>query len=306
MSFQDIHGALGCLTNGGKRFTSLDSGTLFVVATPIGNLEDLTPRARQILSDVDLIAAEDTRHTGRLLSHFGIKSRQISLHEHNEPAACRRLLSALKDGKSVALVSDAGTPLISDPGYRLVKAAHAECVPVSPVPGASAVTAALSVAGLPTDKYCFEGFLPSKAAARKKRVEALRDESRTLVLYESVHRIEDTIRCLNDVMGSERRAFVGRELSKVHEQCVSTTLGDIHDRIAEGQIPLKGEFVVAIEANPQPDTETATIGLDRLIAEVAAAMPASAAADLLASLTGRRRNEIYRRVLAQRDAMSDS
>jgi 16S rRNA (cytidine1402-2'-O)-methyltransferase len=137
----------------------LDSGTLFVVATPIGNREDLTPRARQILDDVDLVAAEDTRHTGRLLSHFGIKTRQIALHDHNEETVVPKLLIALSEGKSIALVSDAGTPLISDPGYRLVCAAHDAGAPVSPVPGASAVTAALSVAGLPTDRFCFEGFL---------------------------------------------------------------------------------------------------------------------------------------------------
>ncbi|MEE8078591.1 MAG: 16S rRNA (cytidine(1402)-2'-O)-methyltransferase, partial [Pseudomonadales bacterium] len=159
----------------------MDSGTLFVVATPIGNLEDLTPRARQILNDVDLVAAEDTRHTGRLLSHFGINTRQIALHDHNEGIAVPKLLSALRDGKSVALVSDAGTPLISDPGYRLVCAAHDAGVPISPIPGASAVTAALSVAALPTDRFCFEGFLPSKKTARVNRLRELRDETRTIL-----------------------------------------------------------------------------------------------------------------------------
>ncbi len=280
----------------------MDSGTLFVVATPIGNREDLTPRARQILNDVDLVAAEDTRHTGRLLSHFGIKTRQIALHDHNEETAVPKLLLALREGKSIALVSDAGTPLISDPGYRLVCAAHDAGAPISPVPGASAVTAALSVAGLPTDKFCFEGFLTNKKTARVNRLRELRDESRSIVFFESVHRIKATIGDLCDVFGIERRAFVGRELSKLHEQCVAARLGEIRDMIDDGQIPNKGEFVLVVQGNRDVDDETATISIDRLIAEVAAVMPTNQAADLISSLSGRRRNEIYRLLLAQRDS----
>jgi 16S rRNA (cytidine1402-2'-O)-methyltransferase len=279
----------------------LDSGTLYVVATPIGNREDLSPRARQILDDVDLIAAEDTRHTGRLLSHFGIKTRQIALHEHNEETVVVKLLSALKEGKSVALVSDAGTPLVSDPGYRLVRSAHDADVPISPVPGASAVTAALSVAGLPTDRFCFEGFLPNKKPARIKRLRELCDEMRTIVFYESVHRIKATIKDLNEVLGSGRNAFVGRELSKMHEQCVSSTLGELQHMIGDGQIPSKGEFVLVVEGNRNTGADTSTIKIDRLIAEIAAVLPANQAVDLVSSLSGRRRNEIYRLMLAQRD-----
>jgi len=278
----------------------LDSGTLFVVATPIGNREDLTPRARRILGDVDLIAAEDTRHTGRLLSHFGIKTRQIALHDHNEEVTVPKLISALKEGKSVALVSDAGTPLISDPGYRVVCAAHAEKIPVSPVPGASAVTAALSVAGLATDRFCFEGFLPNKKVARMNRLRKLCDETRTIVFYESVHRIKDTLKDLGEVLGAERNAFVGRELSKLHEQCVSATLGDLQNMMADGQIATKGEFVLVVEGNRNPDTAVATINISQLIAEISAALPANQAVDLVSSLSGRRRNEIYRLMLAQR------
>lgn len=278
----------------------MDSGTLFVVATPIGNREDLTPRARRILGDVDLIAAEDTRHTGRLLSHFGINTRQIALHDHNEEVTVPKLISALKEGKSVALVSDAGTPLISDPGYRVVRAAHAEKIPVSPVPGASAVTAALSVAGLATDRYCFEGFLPNKKVARINRLRKLCDETRTIVFYESVHRIKDTLKDLDEVLGAGRNAFIGRELSKLHEQCVSATLGDLRVMIADGQIATKGEFVLVVEGNRNPDTEVATINISQLIAEISAALPANQAVDLVSSLSGRRRNEIYRLMLAQR------
>ncbi|MEE8538368.1 MAG: 16S rRNA (cytidine(1402)-2'-O)-methyltransferase, partial [Woeseiaceae bacterium] len=224
----------------------MDSGTLFVVATPIGNREDLTPRARRILGDVDLIAAEDTRHTGRLLSHFGINTRQIALHDHNEEVTVPKLISALKEGKSIALVSDAGTPLISDPGYRVVCAAHAEKIPVSPVPGASAVTAALSVAGLATDRFCFEGFLPNKKVARMNKLRKLCDETRTIVFYESVHRIKEMLKDLDEVLGAGRNAFIGRELSKLHEQCVSATLGDLQDMLADGQIAMKGEFVLVV------------------------------------------------------------
>jgi 16S rRNA (cytidine1402-2'-O)-methyltransferase len=284
----------------------LNSGTLFVVATPIGNREDLTPRARRILGDVDLIAAEDTRHTGRLLSHFGINTRQIALHDHNEEVTVPKLISALKEGKSIALVSDAGTPLISDPGYRVVCAAHAEKIPVSPVPGASAVTAALSVAGLATDRFCFEGFLPNKKVARINRLRKLCDETRTIVFYESVHRIKETLKDLDEVLGAGRNAFIGRELSKLHEQCVSATLGDLQDMLADGQIATKGEFVLVVEGNRNPDTAVATINISQLIAEISAALPATQAVDLVSSLSGRRRNEIYRLMLAQRGEDDDA
>ena len=279
----------------------MDSGTLFVVATPIGNREDLSPRARQILNDVDLVAAEDTRRTGRLLSHFGINKRQITLHDHNEASAVPKLLVAIKEGKSVALVSDAGTPLISDPGYRLVCAVHDAGATVSPVPGASAVTAAMSVSGLPTDRFCFEGFLPNKKSARVKRIRELEGDTRSIVFFESVHRIKAAVTDLCEVLGAERCAFVGRELSKMHEQCVSSTLGNIEDMVENGQIPTKGEFVLVVEGNRNVESEVTAIDIDRLIAEISAVLPVNQAADLVASLSGRRRNEIYRLMLAQRE-----
>ena len=189
------------------------SGTLYIVATPIGNLDDLTPRARQTLADVDLIAAEDTRHTGRLLSHFGVKTPQKALHDHNESKLVPVLIEELLRGKNVALVSDAGTPLVSDPGYRLVVVAHENGIAVSPIPGASAVTAALSAAGLPTDRFCFEGFVPSKRTARQAWLRMLVAETRTIVFFESVHRIRESFSDMLDVFGGDRRAFVGREIS---------------------------------------------------------------------------------------------
>ena len=285
------------LNEGYKRLTK---GTLFVVATPIGHLDDLSPRAKQVLQEVDLIAAEDTRHTGRLLSHFGIKTRQMAVHEHNEEKLVSRLIGKLQDGQSIALVSDAGTPLVSDPGYRLLRAAHEHGIHVSPVPGASAVIAALSVAGLPTDRFCFEGFLPAKKSARQSRLQELAEESRTIVCFESVHRIGE---CLNDLMaafGPERHAFIGRELTKMHEQCVSGTLLELKRMAEDGQISLKGEFVLALEGRRATETSTVKIDLNQLLRELTPVLPGSQAVDIVASLTGRGRNEVYRLMLEQR------
>jgi 16S rRNA (cytidine1402-2'-O)-methyltransferase len=235
----------------GKKVVRQMSGKLFVVATPIGNLEDLTPRAAQTLAEVDLIAAEDTRHTGRLLSHIGVKTRLLALHDHNEEKMVGGLIAALESGQSVALVSDAGTPLVSDPGYRLVRAANESGITISPVPGACAVTAALSVAGLPTDRFCFEGFLPAKKAARRNALDALNNEARTLVFYESVHRIADVLDDMCRAFGEGRPAFIGRELTKMHEQCVRATLGSLRDKVDDGSIPGKGEFVIVVAGSDE-------------------------------------------------------
>ncbi len=271
------------------------SGALFIVATPIGNLEDLTPRARQTLGEVSLIAAEDTRHTGRLLMSIGVKSRLIALHDHNEEKVLGKLIRALQQGDSVALVSDAGTPLVSDPGFRLVREAHLNNIKVSPIPGASAVTAALSAAGIPTDRFCFEGFLPSKQAARRARLAELASEPRTMVFYESVHRIAECVHDLVDAFGEARPAFVGRELSKMHEQCVQEALGELDRRIADGRIVGKGEFVLvvagaSIEAGSGHEA-------DRLLLELLPHMPAKEAAKVASRLTGLKKNALYERLL---------
>jgi 16S rRNA (cytidine1402-2'-O)-methyltransferase len=271
------------------------SGTLFIVATPIGNLEDLSPRARQTLADVDLIAAEDTRHTGRLLSHFGVKTRLLALHDHNEADRAAVLIDELQTGKSVALVSDAGTPLISDPGYRLVKAAHEAGITVSPIPGPSALITALCVAGLPTDRFCFEGFLPAKSKARRDMLAALCDEQRTMVFYESVHRITD---CLDDmvrVFGPERPAFLGRELSKLHEQVRLATLADLQKAVVGGEITQKGELVVVVAGTNE--TSSSSLDVDRLLAELAGKLPGKDVAKILARATGLKRNALYARLL---------
>lgn len=271
------------------------SGTLYIVATPIGNLEDLTPRARRILADVDLIAAEDTRHTGRLLSHIGAKTPQTPLHDHNETGAVAKLLARLEAGDSVALVSDAGTPLVSDPGYRVVRDALAAGITVVPVPGPSAVLAALAVAGLPTDRFAFEGFLPAKKSARLKSLRGMANEHRTLVFFESVHRICECVGDMMTAFGPDRRAFVGRELTKLHEQCAAATLGELNTWLDDGTIVRKGEFVIIVAGTDQ--VPESSIDADRLLVELAGRLPGSEVAAIAARVTGERKNVLYKRLL---------
>jgi len=271
------------------------SGTLYVVATPIGNLEDLTPRARQTLADVNLIAAEDTRHTGRLLMHIGCKTRLLALHDHNEEKVVGGIIKMLLDGDSVALVSDAGTPLVSDPGFRLVREAHNTSITVSPIPGASAVTAALSSAGIATDRFCFEGFLPSKQAARKSRLESLASEQRTLVFYESVHRVAACIVDMVAILGEDRQAFIGRELTKLHEQCVQETLGELQRLIEDESIVGKGEFVIVVAGSAEP--QDSPLEIDRLLWALSSHLSAKDAARVAAEATGEKRNALYDRLL---------
>ncbi|MCG8370109.1 MAG: 16S rRNA (cytidine(1402)-2'-O)-methyltransferase [Proteobacteria bacterium] len=271
------------------------SGTLFVVATPIGNLDDLTPRARQTLASVDLVAAEDTRRTGRLLSTIGAKPALTALHDHNEDRASGEIIEALMNGREVALVSDAGTPLVSDPGFRLVRAAHDRGIAVVPVPGVSAVTAALSAAGLPTDRFCFEGFPPSRATARRKWLAALVNETRSIVLYESVHRIGACLADLVDAFGANRMAFVGRELTKLHEQCVRAPLGELHAGLSSGEIVGKGEFVLVVAGSKSE--ATAPVDADRMLALLGEKLGAKDAARITAELTGLKKNALYERVL---------
>jgi 16S rRNA (cytidine1402-2'-O)-methyltransferase len=295
MSVDSRHICFGIHLNFQKGNLSFMSGTLFIVATPIGNLDDLTPRARKTLAEVDLIAAEDTRHTGRLLSHLGIKTRQLALHDHNEEQAAAVVIEQLAAGKSVALVSDAGTPLVSDPGYRLVQAAHQNEFVVSPIAGASAVTAALSAAGLPTDRFCFEGFLPAKKAARRNALVELANETRTLVFYESVHRINEMMQDLADILGKDRPAFIGRELTKLHEQCVQESIATLAGQITNGSIVSKGEFVVIVAGAEKK--EESSIDVDRLLHELLECMSAKDAASVAARATGNKRNAMYKRLL---------
>ena len=283
----------------------METGTLFVVATPIGNRDDLSPRARQVLSEVDLVAAEDTRHTGRLLSHFGIKTPLLALHEHNEEGRSEELIGRLGEGRNVALVSDAGTPLVSDPGYRLVAGAHAAGIPVSPVPGPSAVVSALSVAGLPTDRFAFEGFLPARADARRSFLRDRVNEPRTMVFLESVHKVKASLPDLADILGADRPGFIGRELTKLHEQCVHDSLGKLAARLESGQIAAKGEFVIVVGGAAGQAQGTTEIAVDDLLRELMPLLPGSQAVDIATRLTNSRRNEVYRRMLALRQASGE-
>ncbi len=275
----------------------LSEGTLFVVATPIGNLDDLSPRAREVLAGVDLIAAEDTRVTGRLLSHFSIKCRQTALHEHNEKEKSGDIIRRLSGGESVALVSDAGTPLISDPGFTLIRLALEAGIPVLPVPGPTAFVAALSVSGLATDRFCFEGFLPAKRPMRRRRLTELMRESRTCVFYESVHRIAATVDDMVTVFGALRRASIGRELTKMHEQCVTAELGSLAEMLSVGTIPQKGEFVVVVEGASPTGVADASINVDALLRELTEALPGKQAVDVTSRITGISRNQLYRKML---------
>jgi 16S rRNA (cytidine1402-2'-O)-methyltransferase len=269
-------------------------GKLFVVGTPIGNLDDLSPRAREVLAAADVIAAEDTRHTRGLLSRIGVEARLIAYHEHNEDERVDELLERLASGAHVALVSDAGTPLISDPGWRLVNAARAAGFDVVPVPGPSAAVVALSAAGLPTDRFIFEGFLPRREAARTERLRELKHERRTLVFYEAVHRIGETLAALVEHFGADREAAVARELTKVHEQIRSGTLAELHAEL-DSRIPLLGEFVIVVAGD-----STETTADERRVREIYETLLRELEPDralkLTSVLTGMPRNALYKLV----------
>lgn len=269
---------------------------LYIVATPIGNLGDLSPRARDVLASVDLVAAEDTRHSGRLLAHFGIATPQVSLHEHNERERAAELLVRLGRGESIALISDAGTPLISDPGMPLVRAARAAGVPVFAIPGACALVAALSVSGIATDRFVFEGFLPPKAAARKARLKELAYEPRTLVFYESPHRITATLADMAAALGADREACIARELTKLHE---SVHTGSLSDLQARAEAETRGEWVIVVSGEKALHAPQA-IELDHALAVLTPELPLKQAVALAAKLTGVPRNEVYALALARK------
>lgn len=268
-------------------------GTLWLVATPIGNLGDFSPRAVETLKRADLIAAEDTRHSQVLLRHFGIAKQCVAYHEHNEQACAAQLVERLRQGAHVALISDAGTPLVSDPGYRLVAAAHAAGVPVRSVPGPCALVAALGASGLPTDRFAFEGFLPAKAAARKNALEALRQEPRTMVFYEAKHRINDTLCDAQAAFGPDRAAALAHELTKVHESVHSGTLASLSAALAADPEPRRGEWVLVIAGHPGGG---ATVPLEegqRIYALLRQELPPGRAAQLASRITGVARNLLY-------------
>ncbi len=286
--------------SGASRHVSIEPGCLYVVATPIGHRDDISARARRVLAEAAVVAAEDTRHTGHLLKDLGVTTELVSLHEHNERQRVPALIERLAGGASVALVSDAGTPGISDPGYPLVVAAHEAAIPVRTVPGPSAATAALSVAGQPTDRFLFEGFLPAKASARRTRLQGLAQETRTLILFEAGHRIEATLADLVRLFGGDRPATLARELTKAYETVARRDLAGLAELVGAALEQRRGEAVLVIAGAPleraparAPSVEEA---LDALLAELA---PARAAA-VAARLTGCRRRYAYDLALRRR------
>ncbi len=282
------------------------AGRLYVVATPIGNLGDFSPRAVEVLRACAVVAAEDTRRTGLLLQHFGIATPLLSLHEHNERARATQLTTRLQAGDRIALVSDAGTPAISDPGFDLVAAAVAAGIEVLSIPGPSALIAALSIAGLPTDRFCFEGFLPARGAARRTRLDALAAETRTLVFYESPHRIGETLAACAQSFGAARRAVLARELTKLHETVYRGTLAELCERASSDADLARGEIVLAVAGAPAAVAGDGA-GLDRVLALLLAELPLKQAARLAAAIEGVRDNEAYKRALVlKRDAAEQS
>jgi 16S rRNA (cytidine1402-2'-O)-methyltransferase len=274
------------------------TGVLYVVATPIGNLRDISARALDTLKDVSRIAAEDTRHSRKLLSHYGIRTPMTALHEHNEAEQSAMLLRLLQSGEDLALIADAGTPLISDPGYTLVRTARAAGVRVVPVPGPSAGIAALSASGLPSDRFVYEGFLPPRSPARRQRLEALRQETRTVLFYESTHRIVDCLRDMVAVFGGDREAVIARELTKTFETIRDGTLDDLLDWLQAERNHRKGEFVILLHGvshkdRAEPETRALEV-LEILLRE----LPLKQAAGLAAKITGVPRNRLYEKGIA--------
>ena len=287
------HG-LGLIITGNLPLAS--DAVLYVVATPIGNLADMVPRAVTILQSVALIAAEDTRHSRRLLDHFDIRTRCVAYHDHSGAQDLAALLAQLQAGNSIALISDAGTPLVSDPGYRLVDEALRAGFSVVPVPGACAAIAALSAAGLPTDRFVFEGFLPAKSAARRQRLEQLAGESRTLVFYEAPHRLLDTLADMEAVFGAERTAVLARELTKLHETIHREPLGDLRAWAQADPNQSRGECVLLVRGAPEA-VDGAAEG-ERVLRLLLDELPLKQAAALAAKITGQKKNDLYQLALS--------
>ncbi|MDA3914901.1 16S rRNA (cytidine(1402)-2'-O)-methyltransferase [Oleiagrimonas sp.] len=268
------------------------SATLFIVATPIGNRDDITLRAIQVLQDVTRIAAEDTRHSRPLLTHLGIDTPLTALHEHNEDAVVDGLVRQLQQGDDIALISDAGTPLISDPGYRLVRAARAAGIRVVPLPGPCAAIAALSVGGLPSDRFVFEGFLPAKASARRARLAELAGETRTMIFYESPRRVAATLDAMRESFGDQREAVLARELTKMFETVLDRPLVELARRVAADPDQQRGECVLLVAGSADPAEARLSEGR-RLFALLSAELPPSRAAKLAASISGAPRKALY-------------
>jgi 16S rRNA (cytidine1402-2'-O)-methyltransferase len=279
----------------GKSFSSVSPGALYLVATPIGNLADITQRAVSVLEQVDIIAAEDTRHSQRLLSHFAIKTKMLAYHEHNEEQMTARLLDKLVSGKSIALISDAGTPLISDPGYRLVAQAHENSMHIVPVPGACAAIAALSSAGLANNSFIFEGFPPAKQGARLRFFESLSVQHRTMIFYVSCHRIIDTLNDMQTIFGESRRITFARELTKTFETIKRTELSALIKWVEADDNQRKGEIVLVLEG--KVDNADKSDQVDHYLSILLTELPVKQSVKLVVKMTGEHKNDVYRRAL---------
>lgn len=273
--------------------TLTQTGTLYIVATPIGNLEDITQRALNTLAQVDLIAAEDTRHSGLLLSHYGIKKPFFALHDHNEQQRARVLVEKLQQGLNIALISDAGTPLISDPGFHLVRDCRNAGIKVSPIPGACAAITALCSSGIASDRFCFEGFLPAKSKARCDKLAELETETRTLIFYESTHRILDTLSDMQKVWGNERYVVLARELTKTWETIVGEPLEQLITWLKEDSHRIKGEIVLIVEGKPSVEQEEISAQAIKLLSVLSVELPLKKAAAIVAECFGYKKNSLY-------------
>ena len=275
------------------------TGILYIVATPIGNLQDITQRALDTFAQVDLIAAEDTRHSGLLLSHYGIKKPFFALHDHNEQEKAHILVDKLKQGSNIALISDAGTPLISDPGFHLVRQCREAGIRVVPLPGACAAITALCASGIASDRFCFEGFLPAKSKARKDKLENIAEEDRTLIFYESTHRILDTLEDMQSVLGDDRYIVLAREITKTWETITGNTIKNLREWLLEDPNRTKGEMVLIVEGKPKSDNNdeisSQAVKALELIAEE---LPLKKAAAIVAELYGYKKNALYQFGLA--------
>ena len=275
------------------------TGILYIVATPIGNLQDITQRALETFAQVDLIAAEDTRHSGLLLSHYGIKKPFFALHDHNEQEKAHILVEKLKQGSNIALISDAGTPLISDPGFHLVRQCREAGIRVVPLPGACAAITALCASGLASDRFCFEGFLPAKSKARKDKLENIAEEDRTLIFYESTHRILDTLEDMQAVLGEERYIVLAREMTKTWETITGNTIKNLREWLLEDPNRTKGEMVLIVEGKPKSDNnDEISPQAVKALELIAEELPLKKAAAIVAELYGYKKNALYQFGLA--------
>ncbi|MCK3657529.1 rRNA (cytidine-2'-O-)-methyltransferase [Pasteurellaceae bacterium Pebbles2] len=270
-----------------------NSGILYIVATPIGNLQDITQRALDIFAQVDLIAAEDTRHSGLLLSHYGIKKPFFALHDHNEQQKADLLVEKLQQGTTIALISDAGTPLISDPGFHLVRKCRQAGVKVVPLPGACAAITALCASGIASDRFCFEGFLPAKNKARQDKLKNLLKEDRTLIFYESTHRILDTLADVELVLGADRYVVLAREITKTWETISGDSVGNLRQWLAEDNNRTKGEMVLIIEGNTTQAEEEFAPQAIKALQLISQELPLKKAAAIVAELYGYKKNALY-------------